>query len=454
MQAVFSVAPIMSQQPTPVRPAPKSMDPPASAAQPPAVLPPAALPIAAPRPARARSRRGLIWAALAGLLIVGGAYAALPLLLGPRVQAYAAHRQDLVATVVASGRVQTPYRASISSQMTGTVSEVPVEEGQRVVKGQTLVVLQSEELGSAVTQAQGAVAEARAHIAQMQAYALPAAREAETQASAALADARKTYGRSRTLLAQGFETKANFDDAQKALDTAEAQDRAARLQVQTNSPGGSDYVVAQTALAQARANLSAAQARAGYARVLAPTDGVLIARDVERGDVVTPGKTLMVLSPNAETQLVINVDEKNLSQLAVGQSATASADAFPDRRFPAKVVYINPGVDASTAAVEVKLAASSPPAYLRQDMTVSVDILTATRPHALVLPTDAVRDAFTDHPSVLVVEDGRATSRRVTLGVRGGGQVEVLSGIREGELAIAVTEKARPGQRVRAVRHA
>jgi HlyD family secretion protein len=405
-------------------------------------------------PAPRKTLRPLVWAALALILLAGGVIAAWPLIFGPKVQTFAVRPLDLVASVVASGRVQTPYRASISSQITGIVSQVPVEEGQTVRKGQTLVVLQSEELASSVMQAQGAVAEARARMTQMQAYALPAAREAETQARANLEDARKTHERTRVLLAQGFGTKAAFDDAQKALDTAEAQARAAKLQVVTNGPGGSDYAVAQTALVQAKGNLAAAKAREAYTRVTAPADGVLIARDVERGDVVTPGKALMVLSPNAETQLVINVDEKNLNQLAVGQAATASADAFPDRRFPARVVYINPGVDASTAAVEVKLAATLPPAYLRQDMTVSVDILTASRPHALVLPLDAVRDAFTDHPSVLVVEKGRAVARPVVLGVRGGGRVEVVRGVREGDLAVAATEKARPGERVRASPHA
>ena len=423
--------------------------------KPTAVVPTPNLP--AVRPARRPTTRAigwLRWPLIAALAIAAAVYAAQPLLFGPRVAVYAAQRRDLVATVVASGRVQTPYRAGIGSQITGTVAYIPVAEGQTVKKGQVLVVLQSDELSSSANQAQGAVAEAGARLAQIHKVTLPAAREALIQASANLADSRKTYERQRTLLAQGFTTKSSFDDAQRNLDTAEAQERAAQLQVRTNSPGGSDYLVAQTALAQATSSLAAAKARLSYTVIKAPSDGVLIARDVERGDVVAPGKTLMVLSPNAETQLLINVDEKNLSQLSLGQSAVASADAFPNRRFAARVAYINPGVDATTATVEVKLIVPSPPAYLRQDMTVSVDILTATRQHTLVLPADGVMDAFTDHPYVLRVDHGRARAAPVSLGVRGGGAVEILGGVREGDLVVPATAKVAAGERIRAYRRA
>ena len=87
-----------------------------------------------------------------------------------------------------------------------------------------------------------------------------------------------------------------------------------------------------------------------------------------------PGKVLLTLSPRGRTQLVIEIDEKNLGLLATGQEALASADAYPQQRFPATLVYINSGVNALTGAVQVKLDVPSPPAVLKQDMTVSVDI--------------------------------------------------------------------------------
>ena len=96
--------------------------------------------------------------------------------------------------------------------------------------------------------------------------------------------------------------------------------------------------------------------------IRAPVDGTLIARSVEPGNVVQAGKELMVLAPAGETQVVVQIDEKNLAQLKPGQQALASADAFPKERFRAELVYINPGIDALRGAVEVKLRVPEPPA--------------------------------------------------------------------------------------------
>jgi HlyD family secretion protein len=226
--------------------------------------------------------------------------------------------------------------------------------------------------------------------------------------------------------------------------------RSASEQLRTLRPSGSDFALAQTALEQARANAEAARARLAYATVRAPSAGVLINRDVEPGDVVQPGKALMVLSPSGDTELVVQIDERNLGLLALGQHALASADAFADQRFAAELVYINPGVDAQRGSVEVKLRVASPPPYLRQDMTVSVDIEVARRAQALLVPSDAVRDADSGSPWVLVVEDGRARRRPVVLGLRGNGVAEALQGLRPDDEVVPVTAAAvGDGTRVR-----
>ena len=125
----------------------------------------------------------------------------------------------------------------------------------------------------------------------------------------------------------------------------------------------------------------------------APRDGTLIARNVEVGDVVQPGKVLMRLSPAGLTQLVVDIDEKNLHLLALGQRALASADAYAQQRFTAELSYINPGVNAQTGSVQVKLDVPNPPPKLQQDMTVSVDIEVARHAQALLLPGSVVHDA-------------------------------------------------------------
>jgi HlyD family secretion protein len=177
---------------------------------------------------------------------------------------------------------------------------------------------------------------------------------------------------------------------------------------------------------------------------------VLISRDVEVGDIVQPGKALMVLAASGQTQILVQIDEKNLSKIALGQPALGSADAFAEQRFDASVAYINPGVDATRGSVEVKLAVANPPAYLRQDMTVSVDIETARRTAAVVIATSALEDAATDKPWVLVVRDKRAVKQFVTLGLRGDTRVEVLAGIVAGEGVVPKSKLGvKAGQSVR-----
>jgi len=178
---------------------------------------------------------------------------------------------------------------------------------------------------------------------------------------------------------------------------------------------------------------------------------VLISRSVEVGDIVQPGKALMVLAASGQMQILIQIDEKNLSKIALGQQAFASADAFANQRFDAVVSYINPGVDAARGSVEVKLNIPNPPAYLRQDMTVSVDIETARRTATVVIATAAVEDAATDKPWVLVVRDKHAIKQYVTLGLLGDTRVEVLQGIEKGESVIPKSKLGvKAGQRVRA----
>jgi HlyD family secretion protein len=158
----------------------------------------------------------------------------------------------------------------------------------------------------------------------------------------------------------------------------------------------------------------------------------------------------MVLSPAGETQLVVQIDEKNLALLAVGQSALASADAYPNRRFAAELVYINPGVDAQSGSVQVKLRVPQPPAYLLQDMTVSVDIQVARRAQAVLVPAEAMHDDPANGAWVLRVNGGRAHRQAVQLGVRSGGVVEVLQGVQPGDRLVPAAEaRVRDGSRVR-----
>lgn len=385
---------------------------------------------------------------LALLALGAAAFFAPRLLFGPEVAAEKVTRGDLVESVVASGHVETPYRVEIGAQVTGVVAEVLVDEGQAVKQGQPVIRLEDSEARSALVLAQAARAQAQARLRQLKEVALPSAQENLKQARATLINAQAAYDRATTLVKNGFQTQVAVDEAQKALDIARTLVRTAELQVYTNSPGGSDFVVAETQLSQAEASVKTAEARLSYTTILSPRDGVLITRNVERGAVVQPGRALLVLAPTGDVQLVLQIDEKNLAKIALGQQALVSADAYPDKLFPAAVSYINPSVDITRASVEVKLVATDPPPFIRQDMTVSVDIQVARRDATLIAPARAVHD-ITSSPWVLVVRDGRAQKQPVTCGIRGPAMVEILSGLREGERLIPVTSEVTADERVR-----
>ena len=360
-------------------------------------------------------------------------------------------QRDFVQSVVASGRVEAPHRVTIGTQIVGTVRRVPVAEGQAVQPGDVLLELESAELRAAAAQADVAVHQAEARLRQLREVQAPVADAALGQAQVTLDAARKQWRRSTELYGQGFVGQAALDDAKKAVDLAQAQWRVALAQLQTAQPRGSDVAIALALLEQARASADAAVSRLGYATVKAPVPGTVISRDVEPGDVVQTGKPLMVLSPSGPSELVVQIDEKNLHLLSLGQAAQASADAYADQRFAAQVATISPGVDAQRGSVEVKLRILQPPDYLKQDMTVSVDIVVAQRRAALLVPLDAVHDAGAAQPWVLKLDAGHAVRRAVQLGLRSGGLAEVLDGLRAGDSVVPlVASDVREGTRLRA----
>ncbi len=391
---------------------------------------------------------------LLGLLALLLGAALLRWWMGPQVQTEVVQRRDLLQTVVATGRVETPHRVDIGAQITGTVARVPVAEGQVVKAGDVLIELVGAELRSAQRQAELAVTQAQGRLRQLNDLQGPVVQQTLRQAQASLDTARASWQRSLALFEQGFIGQAALDESRKALALAEAQVLAAQKQVASTQAGGAEHSLAVGAVAEAQANAEVVSAKARYAVIKAPMSGQLIGRHVEVGDVVQAGKVLMTLSPEGATQLVVQIDEKNLRLIALGQQALASADAYPQQKFQAQVAYINPGINAQTGAVEVKLDVQEPVQTLRQDMTVSVDMEVARKPQALALQVGQVNDIHGPAPWVWLLDAGHAVRRPVRLGLRGGAWVEVLDGLREGDAVIAIpnalTNALREGQRVRA----
>lgn len=386
-------------------------------------------------PAEMPMLRRLPWWLLAACLLALLAWVGTQRWLGPRVAAYRVQQRALLQDVVATGRVITPSRVNVASEITGTVVQRLVERGDRVRPGQLLLRLRNDQADAQLAQARAALQQL---LQQTRPQALAALRSADSALALARADARRARGQA----ASGALSQQALEQAEQAEQAAAQQQRAAAAAWQAARPGGSLQ-------RQLEAAVRAAQAVTARSDIRSEVAGEVLTRNVEVGDTVTPGQVLFTLARAGDTEISLPVDEQNLRNLALGQSAQCITDAFPGRAFPARLVFIAPAVDPSSGTIELRLRVSDPPAWLRQDMTTSCDVITARKAHALVVPDDALREREGDAAQVLVLQGGKARARAIRLGLRGLVASEVLHGLRAGDVVIA-DRAVRAGQRVRA----
>lgn len=357
----------------------------------------------------------------------------------------------LVRTLQFAARVEALSRVDVGSTVTGRVEQVLVREGDTVRANAVLVELEAAELRAALSQAQASQTQAQARLAGLRSTGRGTAQSGVAQAQAAHDATQAEFTRVQQLVAQGFLSPSRQDDARRARDVAAAQLAGARAQAQAIGDTGTEVVQARAQLTLAQASVVAAQARLAQTRLRAPTDAKVLARLVEPGQIVQPGKALLTLALDGPTRLSAQVDERFLDQLAIDQSAAVVADAFPGQRFAARLLSIAPAVDPQRGAIEVKFALlEAPPAFLREDMTLSIEVETGRRARALVLPIAALVDPQdTTTARVRVIEDGRIAERQVSLGLRTLGAAEVRTGLVEGDEV--VLDMVLPvGKRVRA----
>lgn len=382
-------------------------------------------------------RRRWIWG-VAAVAVLGAALVAWVSMRGPVVDALELRQAPMVRTLQFSARVATLSRVDVGSTITGRVAQVLVREGDLVRRGQVLVKLESDELRAALAQAVASQRQAQARLSGLRSTGRMASGAAFAQAAATLRAAQAELERVEQLVAQGFLSASRLDEARRAVEVARAQQTSAEAQSRANAEAGTDLAQAQAQLSLSSAASTAARARLAQAELLAPAEARVLSREVEPGQIVQPGKALIGLALAGPTQLVAQVDERFLEQLQPGQKASVVADAFPGQRFSARVLSLAPAVDAQRGAVEVKFALDQePPAFLREDMTLSVEVETGRRERALVLPLAALRSHTSESAAtVLVTQDRRAQERSVRLGLRTLDAVEVLQGLAEGDVVL------------------
>ena len=373
---------------------------------------------------------------ITGLILIATAWFTVQKARGPALPAYEISAGPLVQTVVATGRIAAATRVQVGSQVTGIVLERRVKEGDVVRPGDVLAVLRADDL-------EAAVREAQAELAQLQESTRPQAEAALQEAEIALEQASREARRRRELFQQRAIPREEMERAVQAEAAARAAAEQARLTARSLVSGNPNETLARARLASAEAQLAKTTIRAEVA-------GTVLSRNAEPGDVVQPSRVLFEIAQHGETEILVPFDEKNLQALALGQTAVCIADAYPVHPFSATIRYIAPRVDPQRGTVDVRLTVEDPPAFLREDMTISVNVETARREQTIAVPNDALQSLYGDQARVWKIVDGRATRQVVELGLKGLVQTEIVSGLQAGDHVLAeAPEGLSEGSRVR-----
>jgi len=352
---------------------------------------------------------------------------------GPELPGYRLETRPLVQRVVASGEVDSQSLAQVGSEITGVVAVRHVREGDAVKAGDLLLELRDDEQRARLREAEAA-------LQQLIDSSRPQAQATLREAQNNLEQADRELQRRETLFERKLLASEALEQARRATLTARVVRDRARLAAAAVGEGGSEEQVLRQRLEAARANLA-------KARIHAQVDGIVQTREVEPGDLVQPGRTLLTIARSGSSEILLPLDEKNLAPIELGQAARIIADAYPDRVLPARVSFIAPGVDTARGTIDVHLDLLEPADFLRQGMTVSVNIETGRREQALVLPNDALRARDGTRAQVLRVNDGVVERVGVRLGMLGTALSEVSEGLAAGDLVLI--GDAEEGQRVR-----
>ena len=368
------------------------------------------------------SRRWIGWLVFAVLLVAAGAggwwWFSRERPIGVETATVSSRQAGTQAAVLnATGYVTARRRATVSSKITGKVVQVNIEEGMTVKEGQVLARLDDETQRATVALA---VAQAEA------------ARRNVNESEVRLAEARINLGRLTKLVGVGYATAAEVDAARAAVDSFDARIGASQEQVR----------VVERQIALERTNLDSTIIRA-------PFDGVVISKDAQPGEMVSPvsaggGFTrtgIGTIVDMASLEIEVDVNESYINRVTPEQRVTAVLDAYPDFQIPARVITTIPSADRQKATVLVRIGFMELDPRILPDMGVKVTFLRdseetapAARPMTLV-PKGAIK---TDGKQsyVFVVVNDRVDRRAITIGGSDGDRVEVTAGLNAGERVV------------------
>lgn len=325
----------------------------------------------------------------------------------------------------ATGYVVAQRKAAVASKATGRLEWLGVREGSVVKEGEVLARLENKDVIASQQQAQANVGVARANL---------------EQSMAEWKDAERALARSRDLLDKNFVSAA-------AHDTVVARQEKAKAAI-------SGF---KAAIGAAEAAVRSAQVAVEQTLIRAPFDGVVLTKNANVGDVITPFSSalgsqaaVVTMADMATLEVEADVSESNLSKVKPGQPCEIQLDALPESRFRGTVLRLVPTVDRSKATVMAKIQFVDKDARILPEMSAKVAFLSQEMPEAeraarVVLQPFAIveRDG---RRVVYVIKDGKAIETPVVTGAKIGELFEVKSGVKTGERVVArPSEKLRDG---------
>jgi len=320
-----------------------------------------------------------------------------------------------VTNLNASGYVVAQRKAAVASKVTGRLVEMLVEEGSKIKKGQVIARLENDDTLAAVDQAEANLSAARFNL---------------KQAQAELHDAELTYDRNKELTAEGLISQSIFDSSEARYKKASASVEAAEAAVRAQE-----------------AALRSAQVSLEYTLVRAPFDAVVLTKNADAGDIVTPigaaanAKSAVVTIADMDSLLVeADVSESGLYNVSVGQPCEIQLDAFPDSRFRGELHMIVPTADRSKATVMVKVRFLDKDSRILPEMSAKVAFLSRQvkpeeRKPRMVINPAAVMDRK-GRKTVFVIKDDRVVEKDITTGNMLGDMVEVSAGLNSGDRVV------------------
>jgi HlyD family secretion protein len=354
---------------------------------------------------------------------------------GVTVNVETVQKRDLDAIVSASGKIQPHDLVNISADTVGRVTDLAVDEGMRVKKGQFLMQIDPKLLASAANQAQASLAAARSQMEQI--------RVASDSAHAALKQAQDEFNRQQQLWKQGLTTKQALDSAESTLHMRQSDSASADKQIETQ----------RLRMQQEEAALDSARYNLSKVRIESPIDGIVTRRNIEEGETVVvgtmnnAGTVLLTIADMSVIEAQVEVDETDIPTVAIGQKATVTIDAMPGKTFHGHVTEIgNSPIQSSsttqtTAATQatnflVKVKVDEQIPDVRPGFTCTADITTATRQAVLSVPIQAttVREVIVDREGNVVRPPQTDKRRRRPSAAAAAGAQELKSGETRKEL--------------------